>query len=55
MKVKVLQKFKDKHSGKIYKQGETLTISKERYAEIMTVGKLVEEIKTVKKPKETAE
>lgn len=45
MKVKVLTKFKDKHSGKVHKAGEILIISKERYNEILTVAPLVEEIK----------
>jgi hypothetical protein len=54
MKAKVLKQFKDKYSGKVYKQGDVITVSKERYAEILTVGKLVEEVKTAKKPKETA-
>lgn len=45
MKVAVLKKFKDKHNGKIHEVGDVLTISKERYEEILTVGELVEEIK----------
>lgn len=54
MKAKVLKPFKDKHNGKLYKAGDTVTISKERFAEILTVDKLVEEIKD-KKAKSTAE
>jgi hypothetical protein len=53
VKAKVLKSFKDKYSGKIYKPGETVNISKERFNEILTKGSLVEEIKA-KKPK-TAE
>ena len=45
MKVKVLTKFKDKHSGKIHKAGDILIISKDRFKEIMTVAPLVVEIK----------
>ena len=52
MKAKVLSKFKDKYNGKVYKPGEVITISKERYEEILTVGNLVEEIKTKKKTEE---
>lgn len=48
MKAKVLVEFKDKHTGKIHAKGKTITISKERYAEILTVGKFVEEIKEKK-------
>ncbi len=54
MKAKVLKPFKDKYSGEYYKEGDTITVSKERYEEILTVGNLVKEIKTAKKPKETA-
>ena len=45
MKAKVLQKFKDKYTDKVYKVGEVITISKKRFAEILEVGKLVEEVK----------
>lgn len=45
MKVKVLKKFRDKHTGEIYKRGDTITISKKRFAEILTVAPLVEEVK----------
>ena len=44
MKVKVLKRFIDKHNGKVYEAGDVLTITKKRYAEILTVDKLVEEI-----------
>lgn len=49
MKAKVLKPFKDKYSGKIYKVGEILTVSKDRFAEILTVAPLVEEVKAKKK------
>lgn len=53
MKVKVLKKFKDKHNGKVYKVDDVITVSKERYAEILkTDDKLVEEFKEDKKPAE---
>ena len=52
MKAKVLQAFKDKHSGRLHKAGDVITISKERYEEILTVGKLVEEIKKAKAERE---
>ena len=45
MKAKVLRTFKDKHNGKTYNAGDVITISKDRYEEILTVGNLVEEIK----------
>lgn len=45
MKVKVLKKFRDKHTGEIYKRGEIITVSKKRFAEILTVAPLVEEVK----------
>ena len=52
MKVKVIKEFRDKHTGELYKVGATLTISKERYDEILTVDKLVKEIKSTKPAKE---
>lgn len=50
MKVKVLQEFIDKHSGKHHKEGATLVVSKERYNEILEAGPFVEEIKGAKSP-----
>lgn len=44
MKAKVLKRFKDKHNGKEYKPGEIITVSKKRFAEILEVGPLVEEV-----------
>lgn len=44
MKAKVLKKFVDKHNGKVYQVGDVITISKKRFAEILTVGNLVEEV-----------
>lgn len=58
MKVKVLKKFKDKYTGKIYKVGEVLNIKKERFEEILTKGEFVEKVEAEKadeKAEETAE
>ena len=55
MRAKVLKDFKDKYSGKIHKRGDVITISKERFEEILTVGPLVEEAKEPKKAKKSAE
>lgn len=41
MKVKVTRKFRDKYTGERYKKGDLLEITKERYAEIMSVGNFV--------------
>lgn len=55
MKAKVLKLFKDKHSGELHQKGTTITISKERYEEILSVGPFVEALKTgkTKEKKET--
>lgn len=55
MKAKVLKRFKDKHTGKLHQKGTTITISKERFEEILTVGPFVEAVKTgkTKEKKET--
>ena len=55
MKAKVLKRFRDKYSGKYYKAGEVIVISKERFEEILKVDNLVEEVKDAKKAKNTAE
>jgi hypothetical protein len=52
MKAKVLKSFKDKYSGKIYKVNEVITVSKERFEEILTVAPLVEKVETKKKTAE---
>lgn len=44
MKVKVLHKFTDKHTGEQYHRGDVLDITAERYNEIMLVGRLVYKI-----------
>ena len=53
MKAKVLQLFKDKHTGELYAEGAIINISKERYEEILRVAPLVEAIPEAKKKKET--
>lgn len=52
MKAKVLRRFRDKYSGKIYKVDEIITISKERFEEILAVAPLVEKVETKKKSAE---
>ena len=58
MKAKVLRKFEDIHKkGRIYKKGDVITVSKDRFAEINANGKakgvgvLVEEVKVAEKEK----
>lgn len=51
MKVRVLRDFRDKHTRKLHKAGTVLNIKKDRFDEILTVGKLVEEIKEEKTAK----
>lgn len=41
MKVKVINKFRDKYTGAIMRPGEEMTITQERYEEIMSVGAFV--------------
>lgn len=55
MKVKVLKPFRDKYSGAIRKKGSVITVSKDRYAEILLKGPLVEEVKATKKPQKATE
>lgn len=52
MKVKVIQKFRDKNTGKIHKVDDTIVISKERFAEIQKVGNFVEKVETEAEIKE---
>lgn len=54
MKVKVLTKFKDKHTKKIYAKGTVLEVTEERFAEILQTGPLVEKVEEPEeKPKAT--
>lgn len=41
MKVKVTRRFRDKYTGEVYKKGDCIEITEERYNEIMSVGKFV--------------
>ena len=43
MKAKVLKRFKDKHTGEVYRPGTIITVNKKRFAEILETVKLVEE------------
>ena len=45
MKVKVVKKFKDKHTKKIHKKEEELELSEERVKEILQKGPFVENVK----------
>lgn len=52
MKVKVIKKFIDKHTGEVHKEGDILNIKKDRFEEINKVADdLVEEIP--EEPKKT--
>ena len=53
MKAKVIKPFIDQYSGATYKAGEILTITRERYEEILQTAPLVAEIKKPKKTKKT--
>ena len=54
MKAKVVKAFRDKYSGKMYKVGQNLYISKERFEEINRVSPLVEKVDEPKKANNTA-
>ena len=54
MKAKVLKKFKDKYSGKIYKTGTVIEVTEERFEEIRNTDEsLVEAVE--EKADETAD
>lgn len=53
MKVKVIKKFRDKETRKIHQVGEELTLTKERFKEIESVGKFVEAVKSDDKSNES--
>jgi hypothetical protein len=44
MIVKVIKRFKDRHTAELHEVGDVLTVSAERFAEIESVGKFVMEI-----------
>ena len=48
MKVKVIAKFKDKHTGEIHQKDDVLNITKKRFNEILEVGNFVEMIEEKK-------
>ena len=48
MKAKVIKRFKDKHTGELHQKGTTITITKERFEEILSVGPFIEAVKTGK-------
>lgn len=55
MKVKVIEKFRDKKTGDIRNVGEVFTASKERFAEILKVGRFVEAFVDEPTPKKKKE
>lgn len=51
VKVKVIVPFSDKYTGELYEENQEITITKERYEEILEVDELVELIEEVKEEK----
>lgn len=53
MRVKVVKRFRDKHTNDLHDKGHEIEITKERYEEInsTSLGVFVEEIKEEKKQK----
>lgn len=51
MKVKVIERFRDKYTGKMHEVDDVMTVSKDRYEEILTKGALVEKVAEPKKTK----
>ena len=49
MKVKVLKEFRDKYTKEDYNVNDVITVTKDRFAEILTKGNLVEEVVEPKK------
>lgn len=52
MKVRILKRFKDKHTGEIYASGEEVDFSEERAQEILESQKLIELIDAVENTEE---
>lgn len=52
MKAKVVKSFRDKYTNEIHKENSEITISEERFAEILTVGPFVEKVEELKATKE---
>lgn len=44
MKVKVLEGFKDKHTGALYESGDVIEVTQERLEEIEKTAHLVEKV-----------
>lgn len=51
MRVTTTSRFNDLKENKVREVGDTFEVSKERYAEILKVGKFVKEVKEEKTPK----
>lgn len=54
MKVRILKRFKDKHTGEIYASGEEVDFSEERVQEILESKKfieLIDEVESTEEPK----
>ena len=54
MKIRILKRFKDKHTGEIYASGEEVDFSEERVQEILESQKLIElsdEVESTEEPK----
>lgn len=54
MKIRILKRFKDKHTGEIYASGEEVAFSEERVQEILESQKLIElidEVESTEEPK----
>lgn len=55
MKVRVLQNFKDKKTGKRREKGSVITVSQKRYEEILEKGKYVEKVEKEEEDNEESE
>lgn len=55
MKVKVLKRFRDKHTREIHSVGDILEITKKRYNEILKVDKLIEVLEEQEKVEDNQE
>lgn len=55
MKVKVIKRFKDKNTGKLYRAGDVIEVTKKRFAEIQKVGSLVEAVPNEEETADTSD
>lgn len=55
MKVRVLARFRDKHTGKVCNKGDELNITESRLSEILKAGKYVERVQDDEPIAETVE